>query len=79
LNPVKQVMIEQVADEELDVLARHFPPQPGATMQRHDRQQRLDAFLEFPLPLGEVVDDGDLIAASGEMQRGRPPEIAVAA
>ena len=54
---------------------------PGADplVEGRDREERADAELEFPLALGEVVDDGDAPAGSREGHRGRPAQIAVAA
>ena len=46
--------------------------------RRADRRQRVGAVLLVPAAAGEVVDDGDLVAAGREAHRRRPAEIAVA-
>ena len=42
-----------------------------------DGHQAVDAHLEVVATAGEVVDDADLMAPSGQVQRRRPTEVAV--
>ena len=77
-HPVEEVAVLDRPDEGADLLAAHLVPGLDAIVQRADRGQRAGRVLDVPAPPGEVVDDGDLVAASRESHRGRPPEIPVA-
>jgi hypothetical protein len=69
----------EVADVALDVLAGRLLPGLDPLGQRDDGRQRVTARVRDPLPAGEIVGDGHLVAFAREPHGGRPAEIAVAA
>ena len=60
-------------------MSGEFPPDLQTLGKRADRRQRLDAKFVIPLAADEVVDDGDVVALSRQIQRGCPTAVAVAA
>src|SRR5579871_1885363 len=76
---VKEMVIEQVADEDLYISSGKLLPCSSPSMQGRYRQQRLDTLLEFPLPLREIVDDCNLVTSRRKMQGSRPPQVTVSA
>src|SRR5579863_3198680 len=75
----EEVVIHDIADEEIDLLAGKFLPNLQAIGKRADRGQGLHAQLKVPLPADEVVNDGDRVAPIGQMQGSRPSAITVSA
>ena len=61
-----------------DLVAGDLLPGRDPLDERRQRRERVGRLLEVPAAAGEVVDDGDLMAAVAEPQRRRPAEIAVA-
>src|ERR1022692_4106494 len=71
--------VHQVADVGLDVFAGVLPPHRNAGLQGLDGNQAVNAELVVIPSTGEIVRHRDVVAARREVQRGRPPEIAVPA
>ena len=72
-------VLGDVADRDADLVPGHVVPDADAVAQRGHRLERRAVDLRLPLPLGEVVDDEDVVAELREVHRGRPAEVAVAA
>src|SRR5262249_47058689 len=71
--------VGQIDDERVDTQTGQLTPDPRSRMQRLDRNEALDANLVVVLTANEVVSDRDVVTTFGEMQRGRPAEVPVAA
>ena len=74
-----EVIVGQVAHEQLDLALAHFTPRADPFLERRDLEERPDAELVLPRTLGEVVDDRDTMTRPRKGQRRWPAEVAVAA
>jgi hypothetical protein len=72
-------VVGQVPDGQLDVQPADLAPGADPLMQCRDREERTDAELQLPLPLGEVVDHSDAMPRLREGHGRRPAEVTVAA
>mmetsp|Transcript_5088 Transcript_5088/g.19679 ORF Transcript_5088/g.19679 Transcript_5088/m.19679 type:complete len:519 (+) Transcript_5088:15-1571(+) len=75
----QEFVVADVADEEVDVAAADFLPLAHALVDTLDRRQRVETELVVHRTTAQVVDDGDRVAALGQVQRRRPAAVAVAA
>ncbi len=73
-----EAVVDQVADRQPDVEPGDLAPRADPLLEGRDGEERADADLEFPLALGEVVDEVDLVAGLREGHGGRPAQVAVA-
>src|SRR4029077_18436860 len=62
----------------VDGLPRHLAPCRHSLGQRRDRSQRIASLTLDPAAPVEIVDDGDIVALTGESHCGGPAEIPVA-
>src|SRR3954468_812465 len=75
---VEEVAVLDGADVAADLLAGDLVPGGDPLVEAPDRGQRVGAVFGVPAAAGEVVDDGDFMAAGREAERRRPAEVAVA-
>mmetsp|Transcript_4627 Transcript_4627/g.19072 ORF Transcript_4627/g.19072 Transcript_4627/m.19072 type:complete len:343 (-) Transcript_4627:35-1063(-) len=75
----EELVVADVADVELDALAGDFFPDADALVDALDRGERVESELVVEGAAAHVVDDGDLVAAVGEVEGGGPAAVAVAA
>jgi hypothetical protein len=75
---VEEVAVLDGADVAADLLAGDLAPGGNPLVEIPDRGQRGGAVFGVPAATGEVVDDGDFVAAGGEAECRRPAEVAVA-
>ena len=75
----QEFVVADVADEEVDVAAADFLPLAHALVDTLNRRQRVETELVVHRTTAQVVDDGDRVAALGQVQRRRPAAVAVAA
>ncbi len=69
----------QVEPDEADLPAGDLLPDPQPFAEGPDRRERLDLQLQVDRTAAEVVDDGHIVAAVGEVERGGPAAESVAA
>ena len=74
-----ELPLGDVADERLDGALPEGGPRGDAVLQRGDRDERVRPDLVVPQPPVEAVGHRHVVAAAGQMHRGRPPQIAVTA
>ena len=75
---VDERVVGQVAHEHLDGEPGDLTPPSHPLLEAGHRDQAVHAHLEVVAPPGEVVDHTDSVPPSGQVQRCRPPQIAVA-
>ena len=75
----QKLVVRNVADKRLDLLARELLPDGKPLGERADRGQGLRPEFVVPLTAGEVIDDRDRVSLVGQIQRRRPSAVAVAA
>ena len=73
-----EAVVDQVADRQSDVEPGDLAPRADPFLEGRDGEERPDADLEFPLALGEVVDEVDRVAGLRQGHGGRPAQVAVA-
>jgi hypothetical protein len=78
-RPLEQGRVADVADEGLDGAAAQLVPGRDPVVEVRDRHQARRPQLGVVAAADQVVDDGHLVAAGRQMERRRPPEVAVAA
>ena len=71
--------IGEVADAHVDAVAGDLVPLRYPLGQGVDRHQAVDAHFDVVLPPHQVVDHGDAMTQSREMEGSRPPQVAVTA
>src|SRR5690606_19696018 len=76
-GPVQEVGVHQVADIHGDLFTRDLLPRRDADLQVLDRDQALRAELLVVSSAGEIVEDGDFMAAIRKVEGRRPPQVSV--
>jgi len=75
----QELKVRDIADQQIDVAARHLAPRPHPLVRGRDGRQRVHAQLDVVRPAREVVDDAHRVPARRQVQGGRPPAVAVPA
>jgi hypothetical protein len=69
--------VGEIAHVDADVVARHLFPPTDPLLEAGDGDQRVDTHLEVIAPAGEVVDDAYPVALAGQVESGRPTQVAI--
>ena len=75
----EELVVADVAHEELDALAGDFLPGADALVDALDRGEGVESELIVEGAAAHVVDDGNLVPAVGEVEGGGPAAVAVTA
>jgi hypothetical protein len=73
------VLLRQVKLDEPDLPARNFRPGTQPLPDISDRCQRSGAEIDVGFAAAEVIQDRHVVAAVGQVQRGRPPAVPITA
>ena len=74
---LQEAPVAHVADHELDVLSGNLGPLLDAVVRRGDRGQRVGSKLQIDGPPHQVVHDGDLVSAGGQVKGGCPATVPI--
>src|SRR5208283_4723826 len=73
----EKIVVVHVADEQLNDVPGQRLPRANPLRQRPYGRQRLNAEFVIPLAAGKIVDDSDRMSTPRQIQRCRPPAVAV--
>jgi len=75
----QKLVVAHVADEQLDLSPGNFFPLANSFVDGFNRRQGVETELIIERTSAQVIDDGDLVASLGQVQRRRPSAVTITA